>query len=89
MASQQISTSFTGKNSNTIFIGWEVHCLYKNGEKEEIKIKFKIYISAHCFHKINLIIFNAGGNIIPFSIPFGIDKFERNGANFLNGGKLF
>ena len=30
-----------------------------------------------------------GVNIIPFSIPFEIDKFERNGANSLIGVKFF
>ena len=27
--------------------------------------------------------------IIPFSIPFGIDKFERNGAKFFKRGQIF
>ena len=31
----------------------------------------------------------AGVNIIPFSIPFGIDKFERNGGKFFNWGQIF
>ena len=34
-------------------------------------------------HRANRNRANAGYHIIPFSIPFGIDKFERN------GGKLF
>ena len=27
-------------------------------------------------------------NIIPFSIPFGIDKFERNGGTFFSNDNL-
>jgi len=30
-----------------------------------------------------------GGNIIPFSIPFGIDKFERNGGKYFYWGQIF
>ena len=30
-----------------------------------------------------------GVNKIPFSILFGIDKFERNGGKFFNWGKFF
>ena len=30
-----------------------------------------------------------GVNIIPFSIPFGIDKFERNGGKLFNWGQIF
>jgi len=30
-----------------------------------------------------------GVNIIPFSIPFGIEKFERNGGKLFNWGQNF
>ena len=30
-----------------------------------------------------------GVNIIPFSIPFGIVKFERNGGKFFNWGYFY
>ena len=30
----------------------------------------------------------AGVHIIPFSIPFGIDKFERNGGKFFKWGQI-
>ena len=30
----------------------------------------------------------SGVHIFPFSIPFGIDKFERNGGKFLNTESL-
>ena len=44
----QIEGTKEKKNWNKILIGWEMHCLYNcnNGEKEENKIKFKIYIWA-------------------------------------------
>ena len=38
---------------------------------------------------LNFNLFDTGVNIIPFSIPFGIDKFERNGAKFFNWGQIF
>jgi len=30
-----------------------------------------------------------GVHIIPFSIPFGIEKFERNRGKFFNWGQIF
>ena len=32
---------------------------------------------------------DAGVNIIHFSIPFGIDKFERNGGKLFNWEQIF
>ena len=53
-------------------------CFYKFGFVNNYKLKLKMAAQRP----------ETGVHIIPFSIPFGIDKFERNGGKFLKWGQI-
>ena len=48
-----------------------------------------IYVSEKNDYNTCVNMITAGVHIIPFSIPFGIDKFERNGGKIFNWGQIF